>query len=1023
MKRLIGVLLLLVCFLTTITAQPITESQAREELDKLGLEEDEVKERLLARGIDIDNINPDNPAEVLAIESALQEVIAELQAEKAAAGDANTGGSTPPSSAPSTTTEFPADTIPPTPPVVKIQKDKTQETIDAIKEADQEAEVIEELVDAQNILPPSEIFGQHIFRNKGIKLYRQSEDIKPPASYVLGVGDIIAVSIWGQSQEGGVYEINKAGYIKPTSLPRIYLKGISFGKAKELLMQRFSQYYSFRPEEFELTINYSRTITINISGEAANYGSFTIPAINTAFNALVAAGGPTDIGSVRNIRLIRSGEQARTVDVYKFLLNPSVSANFYLQENDFIHIPVAERLVGISGAINRSFRYELTQGENLNALIDFAGGFRNDAYLGNLQIKRIINDEQIIIDVDYNELKKQGTDFQLLPGDNVTVKTLSRPYERYTQIEGAVELPGKYAYTEGMRISDLIQKGQLREGARKDIAFMQRYNVDGTARYVRINIEEILNNLTSPANVVLQPKDKIIVYSELQFTQQATFSISGAVRDPVKLPYDSGKEIRVGDALILAGGTLPQVAQYGYIKRTNPLNRKEKSYIRVDIQEVLRNPNSAQNIVFEPFDQLTVYSEESFFDGTTVSISGAVREAGEYEYDNGLRVSDLLYFSKGLNPEATSFAYLARRDPSTNLQTDYIRLDLNAIAIDPQSAANITLEPFDAITVFSKTTYTDETSIKVDGAVRNPSEFPYAEVFTLKDALTLAGGLKLEASKSRIDVFRIEIIDNKATQTIAATMEVDENLNPRSGGAFQLEPFDLIVVRKVPEFEFQKTVSIEGEVKYPGPYSLIADNERLLDVIQRAGGLTLEAFPEGATLYRPDGGVGYIIVDLEKVLTNKKDRTNFILRKGDVIQIPKQKDLVTIKGATRAIELYPDKVLEGGKINVAYRKGKSAKWYVDKYAAGVGENGKRKLITVEHANGEIERTKNFLFFRNYPSVREGSVVTVGTKPPKPKKEKEEGEKEKVNWGKTIADSLAQATAVLSLILLVQQVSK
>jgi len=196
-----------------------------------------------------------------------------------------------------------------------------------------------------------------------------------------------------------------------------------------------------------------------------------------------------------------------------------------------------------------------------------------------------------------------------------------------------------------------------------------------------------------------------------------------------------------------------------------------------------------------------------------------------------------------------------------------------------------------------------------------------------------------------------------------------------------------------------------------------------LSIIQRSGGLTNEAFPDGATLYRPDGGTGYVVMGLVDVLKDKDSRYNFVLKEGDVIDIPKIKELVTINGATRAMELYPDKVAMGGKFSVAYHKGKNAKWYIENYAAGIGDNGKKKLISVEHPNGELERTKNFLFFKVYPSVREGSVVSVGVKPPKPPKEKDAPEKEKVDWGRTLADSIAQATAILALVVLIQQINK
>ena len=914
MKRLLGVITLLLFVHILFAQPPVTEQQAKAELEKLGVDEDLMRQKLLERGIDIDNVDQTNPARLLEVQKAIEEVLAEIEAEKT------------------------ADTAPlqvnpnPQPVPEQIIVDSTEAAIQELKETDYEEDVAERLVDEfQEDLPPSIIFGQHVFRDKSIKLYRQSEDIKPPDSYILGVGDIVAISIWGDSQESGVYEINKSGFIKPNQMPRIYLKGISYGKAKELLQARYNSYYRFRPEEFEVTINYSRTITVNIVGEALNYGSFTLPAINTAFNALVAAGGPSDIGSVRNIQLIRAGEQPKRIDIYEYLLNPSIQNEYYLQENDYIHIPVADRLVSISGAVKKAYTFELARGEDLKKIIEFAGGFTDDAYKGIIQIKRFVNDEEVIIDVDYRTLENTNKDFQLLSGDFVQVRTIAKPYKNFIEISGAVEFPGRFELTPDMKLKDLISKAVLNEEARTDVAFLQRSNLDGTVRYERINLETIINAPNSASNLDLKPKDNLIIYTKSRYVDDAEFSVLGAVRRPIKIPYSVGKEIKVDDAVLLAGGLTSDATDFAYIKRVDANNSKKTSYIRVDIKNAVLNPGSPENLVLEPNDELKIYSTEIF---------------------------------------------------------------------------------------------TDEASIQVSGAVRKPGEFIYANNFSLKDILSMAGGLKLEAAQSRVEVFRVVFKDDQPTETIIATLEVDDDLNIVSnGGDFQLAPFDLVVVRRVPEFELQNVITINGEVAYPGPYPLMDDNERLLSIINRSGGLTKEAFAGGATLYREEDNTGYIVVELDDVLKDKTSRSNFILKAGDIIDIPKHRDLVTIKGATKANELYPEKVVQGGKINVAFRKGKSAKWYVDNYAAGVGDNGQRKRITVEHPNGEIERTKSFLFFKDYPSVREGSIVTVGVKPPKKKKDRNGAPKEDVNWGRTLADGLAQATAILSLILLVQQINK
>jgi len=548
MKRLLGVITLLLFVHILFAQPPVTEQQARAELEKLGVDEDLMRQKLLERGIDIDKVDQKDPRRLLEVQNAIQDVLAEIENE-------------------STATAAPINPNP-QPIPEQVITDTTEAAIEKLKEISYEEDLAENLVESiQEELPPSIIYGQHVFRDKSIKLYRQSEDIKPPDSYILGVNDIIAVSIWGVSQESGVYIINKSGFVTPKNMPRIYLKGLSYGKAKELLKNRFSNYYNFRPEEFEVTINYSRTITVNIVGEALNYGSFTLPAINTAFNALVAAGGPSDIGSVRNIQLIRAGEQPKRIDIYEYLLNPSVQNEFYLQENDYINIPVADRLVTISGAVKKPYIFELTKGEELKKLVEFAGGFTDNAYRASLQIKRYNNDEEVIIDVDYNELENSNKDFQLLSGDIVNIKTIPRPYQNFIEISGAVELPGRFELTDNMRINELIGKAKLTEEARTDVAFLQRSNFDRTVRYERVNLASIIANPNSPENFTLKPRDVLIIYTRSSFVDDAKLRVTGAVRNPIEIPFSVGKEVKLDDAVILAGGLRSNATNFGSFKK------------------------------------------------------------------------------------------------------------------------------------------------------------------------------------------------------------------------------------------------------------------------------------------------------------------------------------------------------------------------------------------------------------------------------------------------------------------------
>jgi protein involved in polysaccharide export with SLBB domain len=1011
---------------------PITESQARAELDKLGMSEDDFRAKLLEKGIDIDQIDLNNPTELLKLQRAAEAIEAEKVAELEEAKKqvlevvdqekekaVNVLEQEKEQAVNAVEQEIANE-------IKEVASSTAQEVAEAVEDgATVEEALAEGIIDAKKEdLPPAMIYGQHIFRNKEIGTYRNANDIVAPGSYILGKGDKIAISLWGYSELDAVYEINKEGYIKPDQMSRINLKGISLGKAKSLLRSRFANYYRFGSDQFEVTVTYPRTITVNIVGEVMNSGSFTMPAINTAFNALAAAGGPTDIGSVRNIKIIRPGGKNRTMDVYEFLLDPSVNKDFYLEDNDIIFVEVAERLVSVQGAVRRPYKYELKKEEQLKDLIKYAGGLQPNAYQGNFQVKRFINDSEKIIDIDYRELVDTNQDFTLKGGDAIVIGVIPTLYKNFVEITGSVDLPGRYELEGGMKITDLVEKGILSEGSKTDVAYLLRTADDGTLKYNKINLENALSSPQSIENITLEPKDKLVILSKLKYTDQFEIAIQGAVRNPSTYKYDAGDDLKINDLITLAGGLKEDATNFAYVYRKELAGSQEKEYVRIDVKNALENPDSGDNLVLKPNDRVEVFSVYTYQDEFKVSISGAVRKPSEFNYDSTekLTVEDLVILSGGLRPDATDFAYVYRTNSDNIKDREYIRIDIKNALENPTSPDNLVLEPRDQIQILSKLTYIDEFSVKVGGAVRNPGEYQYHPSLTLKDALTLSGGLKLTASSNRIDIFRMVINQNEATKSIVATVEVDKNLGIAAQEGFKLEPFDQIVVRSVPEFELQQFVTIEGEVKYPGSYALIDDNEKLTNLIKRAGGFTKESFPIGATLYRAEGGTGFVVLRLEEALKNNKNIHNFILKKGDVITIPKQKDLVAITGVTRAGELYPENIARAGKINVAYHKGKRAKWYVNEYAAGVGENGKSKLITVEYPNGEIKRTKNFLFFKIYPQVTEGSVVKVGVKPPKPPKKEGEKEREKIDWGKTLADSLAQATAILSLILLVQNVN-
>ena len=880
----------------------IDESQAREELAAKGVDEAELRAELLKKGIDIDNIDATDPASLQRTQKIIEETIAEIQARQE--------GVT-------------ADTI--------DQDDKANVILsneEEIKEAIEDGATLEEAVneelqeEAAEILPTAQVYGQHLFRNRSIKFYRKSEDAKPPSTYILGPGDEISVAIWGQAELNFSQEITRDGYIKPDRVARIYLSGLTIAEAKKIIKRKLANFYPFTDNTFDVNVVTARTINVNITGEVFNVGSYSVSALNTAFNALVAAGGPTDIGSVRNIKVASTSAGTRTLDLYKFMSEPLLGQDFYLFENDYIIVPVAEKVVEIRGAVKRPFRYELLKGESLNELIDFAGGLRADALKRSIKITRIENDLETILNVNLNELQRSNRNFELQNGDVVEVVVVPKAYENVVSINGSVELPGEYAFKKDMKISDLLEAAKVEDDAILTTAYLMRLNDDRTT-----------------------------------------------VR-----------------------------------------------YTVVDISQIQANKRSAENLLLERGDVVTVRSKSSFVEQKQITVEGAVRIAGTYPFSGaGLKVSDAIFLSGGLSDRATDFAFILRDDDGVE-GNEYITVDLDKV-LAGDSEANIDLLEGDRLVVYDKNQFLDESFISVSGAVRGPRDIRYDNTLDIKKALLLAGGLTFDASLEQIDIYRLDFSGDKKTRTLAAKISLDSEYNVVGSSAdVDLQPFDQIIVRKAPEFELQRNITVRGEVRYPGQYALLADNSTISDAIRLSGGFTDEAFLGGATLFRPQDDVGFVIIDLEKAMSKKGKTFDAILQAGDEIVIPKKNNLVTVSGAVLAYEALTDAVASSGKYSFVHEPGKNAKYYVDKYAGGVSESGKASRITVRHPNGELRKTTKFMFFNNYPEVVPGSYIYVGYKDVKDPLA--EGENEGIDWGEVLSDSVAQATTILTLVILI-----
>jgi len=648
---------------------------------------------------------------------------------------------------------------------------------------------------------------------------------------------------------------------------------------------------------------------------------------------------------------------------------------------------------------------------NVIDAIRMVGGMTENGSVRNI---RIINPQGEIVHFDlYKYLEDPGEIPKLFMEDGAIIHV--PVYQRTVKLTGAVRRPSIYEIHENEGLLRIIALGGgFEEDAIKTLIQIERFEGDLKTIYDVDLIDLQEKNMDFNLN-----NGDVITIKSIEEDAKNYVVVQGEVINPGR--YQRVESMRISEILDKAGLKDESKTDFAFLKRKQLDGTS--TYFRLNIDKIIEDPSIDNNLELFNLDTLTIWAKKRFVDDGTFSVEGAIRIPGEYKYDYSqqLYFSDALLLAGGLSRDASKIAFIHRSDPLKPNEKQYIRVNLDQLDSSKVYHENLLLQPFDRIEILSKNLFTERTSVEISGPVNNPGTFQYGEKMTLKDLVILAGGFKMGASTQNIEVSRVLIKENKPTQITIAKVEASKDFLSRDDQSetFLLEPYDHVKVRYVAEFEFQKDVEISGEVKYPGIYTLASKNEKIADIIRKAGGLTEEAFVDGATLFRQEDSIGYIVLNLENAIQEKDSRYNYILKDGDLIEIPKIKDFVSIRGATKANEIYGEKLLKNPKgINVPYHESKSAGFYIRKYTGGLADNASKQEIFVEHPNGEIEKTRNFLFFTIYPEVRKGSVIKVGVRPKVV--EENQGDKKEVDWSKVISDSLAQAMTIFTLILLAKQ---
>ena len=640
------------------------------------------------------------------------------------------------------------------------------------------SDMLEAHPSTQDLARSNQVFGRNIFNTRNLT-FEPSVNIATPLNYRLGPGDEVIIDIWGASQNTIRQQISPDGTINIQKIGPVNLNGLTIAEANDYLKKTLNKIYNGLnntndpTSDIRLTLGSIRTIQINVMGEVVQPGTYSLSSFSTVFHALYRAGGVSDIGSLRNVQLVRNGKNIATIDVYQFIMKGNIQDDIRLQEGDVVIVPAYDVLVKIDGKVKRPMRFEMKKDESLSTLISYAGGFDADAYTRSLRVVRQNGQEyevNTVKDLDYSVYKMRN-------GDVVTAEAILNRFTNKLEIRGAVYRPGIYQLNGKLNtVRELVNEAQgLTGDAFLNRAVLYRQREDLTTEVIPVDIKAIMDG-TSP-NIILAKNDILYIPSIHDLEDRGDVVIHGEVAKPDSYPYADNMTLE--DLIIQAGGL-----------------REAASVVRVDVSRRIRNPHSTVDndtigrtytfslkegfvvdgtpgFVLQPYDEVYVRRSPGYQAQQNVVVEGEILFGGSYAMTSREeRLSDLINKAGG----TTNYAYL-RGAKLTRVATegekkrmgDVIRLmsrqlgeammdslgvrvedhftvgiDLEKAIANPGSASDLVLREGDVVFIPKNTN-----TVTINGAVMVPNTVSYIKGENIDYYLNQAGGYSDNAKKSK----------------------------------------------------------------------------------------------------------------------------------------------------------------------------------------------------------------------------------------------------------------------------------
>lgn len=490
-------------------------------------------------------------------------------------------------------------------------------------------------------------FGYDVFAYSPLE-YAPTADIPVGPDYVLGPGDEVVITIWGNVERDYRMSIGREGNLVLPELGVVPASGLTLDAFEKDLHRRLAGVYS--GFNLDVSLGKLRTIQVFVVGDVVRPGAYTITSVSTVFNALYYAGGPSARGSLRRILVYRFGQLVATVDLYDYLLHGDSSGDIRLKSGDTVFVTTIGPTVAVKGAVKRQAVYELKGGERVRDAVGLAGGFTAEAYAKRIEVMRVDRGSGFAYkSVDLSAFAEGDSvrvtdDVPVADGDEVIVHTVWHVYpKKHVFIEGFVQHPGRHALFPGMRVSDLLfEAGGLLDQAYLLWAEVSRIDLEPessglVSNLLFVNLEEIMRAPQSTADILLEDRDKVFIRKIPDWRVQHMVSVQGEVRFPGAYALRK-KEERLSHVIERAGGLTPQA-----FPKAGCIYRATQGRVITDFARALAKPGTRDDIVLMDGDSVHVPIYIS-----TVRIEGAVARPGAVVYRAGKNASYYIGKSGGL---------------------------------------------------------------------------------------------------------------------------------------------------------------------------------------------------------------------------------------------------------------------------------------------------------------------------------------------------------------------------------------